>query len=115
MKLSNRITLLVSIVLVAIILGVSFSLLLYVKNATLSLSIEQVQRKQQNLRTSFSEMACFYARTDDSDAVHDSLIKLCFARFSDQYGVLLRDGTEMVSSVVVDPSAYVPSNSEAFS
>lgn len=115
MKLSNRIALLVSIVLAVIILGVSLSLLLYVKNTTLSLSVEQVQRKQQNLRTSFSEMANYYARTDDSEAVHDSLIKLCFTRFSDPYSVLLRDGETMISSVIVDPSAYVPSDSEAFS
>ncbi len=115
MKLGTRIALLVSTVLAVIILGVSLSLLLYVRNTTLSLSEEQVQRKQKSLCTSFSEMANYYARSDDSEAVHYSLIKLCFTRFSDSYSVLMRDGETLVSGVTVDPSAYVQVDSEMFS
>ena len=107
MKLSNRITLLVSIVLTVVILAVSLSLLLFAKNTILSLSIEQVQRKQQTLRTSFSEMANYYAANSDSDAVHDSLVRYCFTRFADQTSVLMQDGEAVVSSVTIDPSAYV--------
>ena len=107
MKLSNRITLLVSIVLTVVILAVSLSLLLFAKNTILSLSVEQVQRKQQTLRTSFSEMANYYAANSDSDAVHDSLVRYCFTRFADQTSVLMQDGEAVVSSVTIDPSAYV--------
>ena len=107
MKLSNRITLLVSIVLTVVILAVSLSLLLFAKNTILSLSVEQVQRKQQTLRTSFSEMANYYAANSDSDAVHASLVRYCFTRFADQTSVLMQDGEAVVSSVTVDPSAYV--------
>ena len=107
MKLSNRITLLVSIVLTVVILAVSLSLLLFAKNTILSLSVEQVQRKQQTLRTSFSEMANYYAANSDSDAVHDSLVRYCFTRFADQTSVLMRNGEAVVSGVTVDPSAYV--------
>ena len=107
MKLSNRITLLVSIVLTVVILAVSLSLLLFAKNTILSLSVEQVQRKQQTLRTSFSEMANYYAANSDSDAVHASLVRYCFTRFADQTSVLMQDGEAVVSSVTIDPSAYV--------
>ncbi|MBQ1632379.1 MAG: HAMP domain-containing histidine kinase [Clostridia bacterium] len=107
MKLSNRITLLVSIVLTVVILAVSLSLLLFAKNTILSLSVEQVQRKQQTLRTSFSEMANYYAANSDSDAVHASLVCYCFTRFADQTSVLMQDGEAVVSSVTIDPSAYV--------
>ena len=114
MKLYQRITLLVSIVLTVVILAVSLSLLLFAKNTILSLSVEQVQRKQKTLRTSFSEMANYYARSDDSEAVHNSLIKLCFNRFSDQSSVLMRDGKPVSTGVTIDPSAYVGPGSEAF-
>ncbi len=107
MKLYQRITLLVSIVLTVVILAVSVSLLLFAKNTILSLSVEQVQRKQQTLRTSFSEMANYYAANSDSDAVHDSLVRYCFTRFADQTSVLMRNGEAVVSGVTVDPSAYV--------
>lgn len=115
MKLSKRITLLVSIVLAVTILGVSLSLLLYVRSTTLSLAVEQTQRKQQNLSTSFTEMANYYAANSDSDAVHYSLIKLCFSRFADRYSVLMRDGEVIVSGVSVDPSAYVPIDDSVYS
>ncbi len=107
MKLYQRITLLVSIVLTVVILAVSLSLLLFAKNTILSLSVEQVQRKQQTLRTSFSEMANYYAANSDSDAVHDSLVRYCFTRFADQTSVLMRNGEAVVSGVTVDPSVYV--------
>ena len=107
MKLYQRITLLVSIVLTVVILAVSLSLLLFAKNTILSLSVEQVQRKQQTLRTSFSEMANYYAANSDSDAVHASLVRYCFTRFADQTSVLMQDGEAVVSSVTIDPSAYV--------
>ncbi|MBR6040319.1 MAG: HAMP domain-containing histidine kinase [Clostridia bacterium] len=107
MKLSNRITILCSSVLAAVILSVTVALLLFAKNTILSLSNEQVQRKQQTLRTSFSEMANYYAANSDSDAVHTSLVRYCFTRFSDQTSVLMKDGETVVSSVIVDPSAYV--------
>ena len=107
MKLYQRITLLVSVVLAAVILAVSMSLLLFAKSTILSLSVEQVQRKQQTLRTSFSEMANYYAANSDSDAVHASLVRYCFTRFADQTSVLMQDGGAVVSSVTIDPSAYV--------
>ena len=107
MKLSDRITILCSSVLAAVILSVTVALLLFAKNTILSLSNEQVQRKQQTLRTSFSEMANYYAANSDSDAVHASLVRYCFTRFSDQTSVLMKDGETVVSSVIVDPSAYV--------
>ena len=107
MKLSNRITILCSSVLAAVILSVTVALLLFAKNTILSLSNEQVQRKQQTLRTSFSEMANYYAANSDSDAVHASLVRYCFTRFSDQTSAMMKDGETVVSSVIVDPSAYV--------
>ena len=114
MKLSNRITILCSSVLAAVILSVTVALLLFAKNTILSLSNEQVQRKQQNLKTSFSEMANYYAANSDSDAVHTSLVRYCFTRFSDQTSVLMKDGETVVSSVIVDPSAYVQKDSDNY-
>ncbi len=107
MKLSDRITILCSSVLAAVILSVTVALLLFAKSTILSLSMEQVQRKQQTLCTSFSEMANYYAANSDSDAVHASLVRYCFTRFADQTSVLMQDGEAVVSSVIVDPSAYV--------
>ena len=114
MKLYQRITILCSSVLAAVILSVTVALLLFAKKTILSLAIEQAQRKQQTLRTSFSEMANYYAANSDSDAVHASLIRYCFTRFADQTAVLMRDGDAVVSSVIVDPSAFVSENDEAF-
>ena len=107
MKLSDHITILCSSVLAAVILSVTVALLLFAKSTILSLSMEQVQRKQQTLCTSFSEMANYYAANSDSDAVHASLVRYCFTRFADQTSVLMQDGEAVVSSVIVDPSAYV--------
>ena len=89
MKLSDRITILCSSVLAAVILSVTVALLLFAKSTILSLSMEQVQRKQQTLCTSFSEMANYYAANSDSDAVHASLVRYCFTRFADQTSVLM--------------------------
>ena len=114
MKLYQRITLFVSIVLAAVILGVSLSLLLFAKNTILSLSDEQVQRKEKTLCTSFSEMANYYARTNDSEAVHDSLVQYCFTRFADQSSVLMRDGEPIFTGVTIDPSAYVTFDPETY-
>ena len=114
MKLYQRITILCASILAAVILSVTVALLLYAKSTILSLATEQVQRKQRTLRTSFTEMANYYARNDDSDAVHDSLIRLCFNRFADRQSVLMRDGEPMVSDEIVDPSAFVPPDSEAY-
>ena len=112
MKLSDRITILCSSVLAAVILSVTVALLLFAKSTILSLSMEQVQRKQQTLCTSFSEMANYYAANSDSDAVHASLVRYCFTRFAEQTSVLMQDGEAVVSSVIVDPSAYVQTNSD---
>lgn len=112
MKLSDRITILCSSVLAAVILSVTVALLLFAKSTILSLSMEQVQRKQQTLCTSFSEMANYYAANSDSDAVHASLVRYCFTRFADQTSVLMQDGEAVVSSVIVDPSAYVQTNGD---
>lgn len=112
MKLSDRITILCSSVLAAVILSVTVALLLFAKSTILSLSMEQVQRKQQTLCTSFSEMANYYAANSDSDAVHASLVRYCFMRFADQTSVLMQDGEAVVSSVIVDPSAYVQTNGD---
>ncbi len=107
MKLSRRITILTASVLAAVILLVSATLLLYAKNTILSLSREQVQNKTATVRTSFSEMANYYAARDDSDAVHASLVQYCFSRFADQTSVLMQNGEPISSSVSLDPSAYV--------
>ena len=112
MKLSDRITILCSSVLAAVILSVTVALLLFAKSTILSLSMEQVQRKQQTLCTSFSEMANYYAANSDSDAVHASLVRYCFTRFADQTSVLMQDGEAVVSSVTIDPSAYVQTNGD---
>ena len=112
MKLSDRITILCSSVLAAVILSVTVALLLFAKSTILSLSMEQVQRKQQTLCTSFSEMANYYAANSDSDAVHASLVRYCFTRFADQTSVLMQDGEAVVSSVIVNPSAYVQTNGD---
>ena len=114
MKLSNRITILCSSVLAAVILSVTVALLLFAKSTILSLSTEQVQRKQQTLKTSFSEMANYYAASGDSDAVHESLVRYCFTRFADQTSVLMKDGGPVVSSVTVDPSVYAQQESDIY-
>lgn len=114
MKLSKRIALLVSTVLAAAVLGVSLPLLLYAKNTVLSVSFEQVERKQKTLSTSFSEMANYYARSDDSEAVHVSLVQYCFTRFADSTSVLMLSGEPICTGVSIDPSACVPTDSEAF-
>ncbi len=114
MKLYRRITLLVSIVLAAVILAVSLSLLLYSRRMLLSLTTEQVERKEQTLRKSFSEMARYYAKADDSEVVHASLIDYCFSRFADQTAVLMHDGEPIYTGVSVDPSAYLPFDGEEY-
>ena len=107
MKLHQRITLLVSIVLAAVILAVSLSLLLYSRQTILAMTTEQVERKEQTLRKSFSEMARYYAKADDSEIVHASLIDYCFSRFADQTAVLMHDGEPVYTGVSIDPSAYL--------
>ena len=114
MKLSKRIALPVSALLIAAILLVSGSLLIYARNTILALSKEQVEEKQRTLSTSFSEMANYYAASGDSDAVHASLVDYCFSRFADRTSVLLKDGEPVYSSVTVNPAALVPEDSEAY-
>jgi signal transduction histidine kinase len=114
MKLSERIALPVSALLIVAILLVSGSLLVYARKTILALSKEQVEEKQRTLSTSFSEMANYYAASGDSDAVHASLVDYCFSRFADRTSVLLKDGEPVYSSVTVNPAALVPEDSEAY-
>ncbi len=114
MKLYKRITLLVSLVLAAVILIVTVSLLLYARSTILTLSTEQVERKEQTLRKSFTEMARYYAKADDSESVHASLIDYCFSRFADQTAVLIHDAQPVFTGVSIDPSVHLPLDANSY-
>ncbi len=94
-------------VLAAVVAVCSGAMLLYARHTILDMSREQVRTKQRDLAVSFSEMAGYYLRDTDSDAVRDSLVNYCFARFADNTAVLMRRDQTLSSALDIDPSDWL--------
>jgi len=86
----------------------SVMLLTYARDSILSLNIEQAHSRQSSLISSFTEMAKYYLNEDDSPVVKASGVKYCFERFADETSVLMRDGEILYSSIIFDPSEFLP-------
>ncbi len=108
MKLWKKLSLTCSGILVFIVAVCSVLLLMQSKNSILELTYEHARNKQNNLASSFSEMAAYYIGENDSVATRYSLIKHCFERFVDSTAVLLHDGKEIYSNVSIMPADYLP-------
>lgn len=107
MKLWKKISLVCSVVLVAIVVTCSALLLVQSKNSILELTYQQAREKQRSLSSSFSQMAGYYANESDSTATNESLVKYCFSRFADSSSVLLSDTDELYSEVDIKPESYL--------
>lgn len=105
MKLWQKAALSCVAVLAAVVAVCSAAMLLYARHTILDICREQTLTRQRDLAASFSEMAGYYLLDKDSDAVRDSLVRYCFARFADDTSVLMRGGETISSALDIDPSA----------
>jgi signal transduction histidine kinase len=110
MKLWKKISLVCSIILIIIVTICSSLLLLQAKNNILEPTYENIQEKQRNLATSFSQMANYYIQSEHSDAVKNALAEYCFSRFADSSAVLLKNGKTLYSQVSVLPEDFLTIN-----
>lgn len=106
MKLWQKISLICSAVLAAIVLLMGGLLLNEAKGSILNLTYQQAADKQKNLAASFSEMSNYYLEDGDTEPVEYSLVKYCFSRFADASSVLMKGTEALYSNVAVDMDAY---------
>jgi len=106
MKLWQKISLICSGVLMAIVLLMGGLLLNEAKGNILDLTYQQAADKQKNLAASFSEMSNYYLEDSDTEPVEYSLVKYCFSRFADASSVLMKGKEALYSNVAVDMGAY---------
>lgn len=106
MKLWQKISLICSTVLTAIVLLMGGLLLNEAKGNILDLTYQQAADKQKNLAASFSEMSNYYLEDSDTKPVEYSLVKYCFSRFADASSVLMKGSEALYSNVAVDMGAY---------
>ena len=106
MKLWQKAAAVCAAVLAAVVAVCSAAMLLYARHTILDMTRRQVQTKQRDLVTSFSEMARYYLLDGDSDEVRRSLVNYCFSRFADETAVLTRGGETVSSALSIDPAKY---------
>ena len=106
MKLWQKISLICSAVLTAILLPMGGLLLNEAKGNILDLTYQQAADKQKNLAASFSEMSNYYLEDSDTKPVEYSLVKYCFSRFADASSVLIKGSEALYSNVSVNMDAY---------
>lgn len=106
MKLWQKISLICSAVLTAIVLPMGGLLLNEAKGNILDLTYQQAADKQKNLAASFSEMSNYYLEDSDTKPVEYSLVKYCFSRFADASSVLIKGSEALYSNVSVNMDAY---------
>jgi len=113
MKLWQKISLICSAVLTAIVLPMGGLLLNEAKGNILDLTYQQAADKQKNLAASFSEMSNYYLEDSDTKPVEYSLVKYCFSRFADASSVLIKGSEALYSNVSVNMDAYPVEGYEA--
>ncbi len=113
MKLWQKTSLICIAVLTVIVVSCSAILLIHSRSSILALVQSQAEAKQHDLAASFSEMAGYYLSDDDSEAVKNSLIQYCFARFADSSSVLMKNGETLYSGVRINPAGYLSFQREA--
>ena len=106
MKLWQKVSLICSAVLTAIVLPMGGLLLNEAKGNILDLTYQQAADKQKNLAASFSEMSNYYLEDSDTKPVEYSLVKYCFSRFADASSVLIKGSEALYSNVSVNMDAY---------
>lgn len=106
MKLWQKVSLICSAVLTAIVLPMGGLLLNEAKGSILDLTYQQAADKQKNLAASFSEMSNYYLEDSDTKPVEYSLVKYCFSRFADASSVLIKGSEALYSNVSVNMDAY---------
>lgn len=107
MKLSQKITLICSIVLIGIVTACNLILILQSKTTILELTYKQAREKQSNLASSFSEMAGYYSLDGDLPETTYSLAKYCFSRFADSTAVLQEGDEILYSEISISPGDYL--------
>lgn len=112
MKLWQKASLLCAAVLMLVVCVCSWILLFHSKNSILALTYQRIREKQQNLATSFSEMANYHISDADSEVVRYVLVEYCFSRFADMYGVLTKKGEILHSKLSFAPQDYLPLNGQ---
>lgn len=108
MKLWLKISLICIAVLIVIVVICCAALLSQAKKDILQVTIDNVQSKQSNLQSSFSNMANYYGRDDLDTVTKNSLIKYCFSNFADQESVLVYGGETIYSRMEIQPEVLLP-------
>ena len=107
MKLWKKISLIYSVILIAIVTVCSAVLQAQVQNKILSVTLEQAEDKQWELAYSFEDMANRNFSGEDSEAVRHTLVHYCFSQYADSSSVLMIDDETIYSQSAISPREYL--------
>ncbi len=110
MRLWQKISATSIAVLLLVVAVCGVLLLANARDTMLSMTREQAQTRQTNLRISFEQMAGYYAQETDEPAVKRSLVEYCFRQFADDSSVLINNGETIYSEVSVRPEQWLNVN-----
>jgi signal transduction histidine kinase len=79
-----------------------------VKEKILSLTIENAQSEQTDLKNSFSQMVTLYGSDDLGPIEKQSLAKYCFRYFSKDTAALISGDETIYSNISIDPQSLLP-------
>ena len=108
MKLWQKASALCAAVLVTVVAVCSAVLLLYAQRTILDRTEQQTMERQWALAASFETMTGYYLLSTDPEAVRDSLVRYCFAKFADAGSVLVHGEDTVFIQQEVDPAAWLP-------
>lgn len=107
MKLWQKISLICSVILIAVVTACAALLLGMAKNRLLTSAYEQTEKREQNLEYSFLKEMDYHAAESDSAAVTRSLLHYCFTRVGESAAVLVVDGETICSQLSFSPADYL--------
>lgn len=107
MKLWQKISLICSVILIAVVAACAVLLLGMAKNKLLTSAYEQTERRERELEYTFLKEMDYHAAESDSAAVTHALLDYCFSRAGESGAVLVVDGVTVCSQLTFSPVDYL--------
>lgn len=107
MKLWQKISLICSVILIAVVAACAALLLGMAKNKLLTSEYEQTEKRERELEYTFLKEMDYHAVDSDSAAVTRALLDYCFSRAGESGAVLIVDGVTVCSQLTFSPVDYL--------
>lgn len=107
MKLWQKISLICSVILIAVVTACAALLLGMAKNKLLTSAYEQTERRERELEYTFLKEMDYHAAESDSAAVTHALLDYCFSWAGESGAVLVVDGVTVCSQLTFSPADYL--------